>query len=191
MTESKTDLRAVLGRRRRDRSAPERAAAACALVDHLARCPFPLAGVTVAAYVPVGTEPGSVAFLDALVGVGARVLLPVVPPGAPGPLDWVGYGATTTLVGARWGLREPVGPPLGVAAITEASVIFVPALAVDVRGVRLGRGAGYYDRTIGGVAAETVAVVYDDEVLEALPAEPYDVGMRWALTPTGGFRRLG
>ena len=55
---------------------------------------------------------------------------------------------------------------------------------------RLGRGAGYYDRTLIGSSAELVAVVYDDEVVDALPSGNYDVPVGWALTPAGGFRKL-
>ena len=108
------------------------------------------AGDTVCAYVPVGSEPGSPAMLDALAGLGVRVLLPVAredETGTPLPLQWGEYRAGG-LVDARFGLREPEPPWLGVDAIAAASVVLVPALAVDLAGVRLGRGAGFYDRSL-------------------------------------------
>ena len=46
------------------------------------------------------------------------------------------------------GLQEPQEPWLPAEAIAEATVVFVPALAVDRAGARLGRGAGFYDRTL-------------------------------------------
>ena len=46
------------------------------------------------------------------------------------------------------GLREPTGERLGVEAIGTAALVLVPGLAVDRRGIRLGRGAGYYDRSL-------------------------------------------
>ena len=96
-----------------------------------------------------------------------------------------------SLARGRWGLLEPIGHRLGSDAVEAASVIFVPAYAVDKTGNRLGRGAGYYDRTLTGLTAEIIAVVYDDELVESLPAAPHDVRVRWALTPDGGFRELG
>ena len=75
----------------------------------------------------------------------------------------------------------------------DAAVVFVPALAVDRAGTRLGRGAGFYDRTLplAGPAARLVAVVRDDELVDELPAEPHDVPMTHALTPRGGLVELG
>ncbi len=145
----------------------------------------------VCAYVPVDREPGSTAMLDALLTGGARVLLPVT--GPPGPLSWAEYTGTDAMRRARFGLLEPIGAVLPPAAVARAEVILVPALAVDRRGVRLGRGAGYYDRTLAAARPEArlIAVVRDEEVVERLPEEPHDLRMGWALTPRGGLRRLG
>jgi 5-formyltetrahydrofolate cyclo-ligase len=145
----------------------------------------------VCAYVPVRGEPGSTAMLDALRTGGARVLLPVT--GPPGPLSWAEYTGTDGLRPAGFGLLEPTGEVLAAPEVSRAGLILVPALAVDRRGVRLGRGAGYYDRTLAAARpdARLVAVVRDDELVDRLPEEPHDLRMGWALTPHGGLRRLG
>lgn len=144
----------------------------------------------VCAYVPIGVEPGSLALLDAQVAAGRRVLLPVV--GAAGPLDWADYRGPDGLRGGPFRLREPDGARLGPEAIGWADALFVPALAVDRRGVRLGRGAGHYDRSLPRAAPEAplVAVIRDEEVVDELPAEPHDVRMTAVLTPRGGHRWL-
>ncbi|MFZ0875798.1 MAG: 5-formyltetrahydrofolate cyclo-ligase, partial [Pseudonocardiaceae bacterium] len=68
-------------------------------------------------------------------------------------------------------------------------LVLVPALAVDRTGVRLGRGGGHYDRTLPLATPGTplVAIVRDDEVLAALPAQPHDVPVTAALTPARGL----
>jgi 5-formyltetrahydrofolate cyclo-ligase len=83
-------------------------------------------------------------------------------------------------------LREPTGPRLGRDALQAAEVVLVPALAVDARGIRLGRGGGYYDRALARLApsALVVALLYEGELCEQLPALPYDQPVRAALTPT-------
>ncbi|MFY2858970.1 5-formyltetrahydrofolate cyclo-ligase [Mycobacterium sp. THU-M104] len=145
---------------------------------------------TACAYVPVGTEPGSVAMLDMLARRCGRVLLPVArthADGTPMPLRWGEYrpGALTA---GPWGLLEPAEPWLPDSALAEAALVIVPALAVDRRGVRLGRGAGFYDRSLAGrdPDARLIAVVRDAELLDELPAEPHDVAMTDALTPRRG-----
>jgi 5-formyltetrahydrofolate cyclo-ligase len=91
-----------------------------------------------------------------------------------------------------FGRYEPIGPRLGCAAIATAVLVLVPALAVDLHGVRLGRGGGYYDRTLPLAAPGTplVAIVRDDEVLASLPVQPHDVPVSAALTPGKGLLAL-
>lgn len=148
-------------------------------------------GEWVCAYVPVRGEPGSTQVLDVLRTSGARVLVPVT--GPPGPLSWAEYTGRDSLRRARFGLLEPIGETLAAAAVSWAELILVPALAVDRRGVRLGRGAGYYDRTLAAARpdARLVAVVGDEELVDRLPEEPHDRRMGWALTPQRGLQRLG
>lgn len=188
----KAELRGAMSAARRLLSADQRRADADALSGHLPS--FVRAGQTVCAYVPVGSEPGSPAMLDVLAGLG-RVLLPVAredESGVPLQLQWGAY-RVGGLVDARFGLREPEPPWLGVDAIAAAAVILVPALAVDRTGVRLGRGAGFYDRSLGlaDPAAMLVAVVRDDELVDRLPGEDHDVPVTHALTPGRGLVPLG
>ncbi|MEV0076298.1 5-formyltetrahydrofolate cyclo-ligase [Nocardia neocaledoniensis] len=169
--------------------AAEHAAEAAALAARIAALAGP--DVVVCAYVPIRREPGDLRMLDALREREATVLLPVT--GEPGPLSWARYEGPDSLRKARFGLLEPTTPTLPPSTVAEAATILVPALAVDLRGVRLGRGAGYYDRTLDAAdpAARLIAVVRDAELVERLPEEPHDLRMGWALTPGGGLRELG
>jgi len=145
---------------------------------------------TVCCYVPVGTEPGGSLLLDAVAATGARVLLPVV--AGRGPLDWATYAGPDSLVAGPHGLREPGGARLGPAAIATADLVFVPALAVDRAGVRLGRGRGFYDRSLplARAGVPLIAVVRDEELVDTLPRQPHDVRMTGALTPGHGLVTL-
>jgi 5-formyltetrahydrofolate cyclo-ligase len=181
--DSKKTWRSRLLAARQALPAPSRAAEAHALATAVVT----VTGNTVCGYVPVGTEPGSADLLDALVADGRRVLLPVVTGAAP--LDWAEYTGPDALRPGRYGLREPAGPRLGPAAIGRADAVLVPALAVDRRGVRLGRGGGHYDRSLPLAApgAALVAVIRDDEWVQRLPDEPHDVRMTALLTPRLGL----
>ncbi len=144
----------------------------------------------VAAYVPVGSEPGTLDLLDALCSVCTTVLVPVAR--EPGPLHWAEYTGRGSLQSAPYGLFEPTGTVTGPESVTRCEVVFVPALAVDSRGVRLGRGAGFYDRTLDlvGPGVPVVAVVRDEELVGFLPEEPHDRRATHALTPRRGVVAL-
>ncbi|WP_328360466.1 5-formyltetrahydrofolate cyclo-ligase [Mycobacterium sp. NBC_00419] len=187
---SKAQHRAALLAARRAVPDQVRETEAQALSSHLAAVARP--GDTVCAYVPAGAEPGSPELLDRLRELGARVLLPVTRPGDPEALLWGEY-EPGKLAAGRFGLLEPAGPRLDETAVAQACVVLVPALAVDRRGVRLGRGGGYYDRSLGLCApgARLVAVVRDEEVLAELPSEAHDIRMTHALTPHRGLVALG
>jgi 5-formyltetrahydrofolate cyclo-ligase len=190
---TKAEVRAEILLARRTLAPQIHDAEADALCGHLRA--FIGGGQTVCAYVPIGAEPGSTELIDSLLRRDVRVLLPVArhdEAGLAAPLQWGEY-RPGGLVHARFGLREPVEPWLPADTIAAATVVLVPALAVDRAGVRLGRGAGFYDRSLPLAAptARLVAVVRDDELVDRLPAEPHDVRMTHALTPTGGLVALG
>jgi 5-formyltetrahydrofolate cyclo-ligase len=192
-TAGKAALRQRLLAARRSVSDGARADEARSLADHVNAVLD--SGGTVCAYVPVGAEPGSIEMLDVLLRRANRVLLPVARTTAdnsPVALQWGEY-RPGQLVAARFGLLEPAGPWLPATALAEASVVLVPALAVDRTGVRLGRGRGFYDRTLvsRNPHARLVAVIRDEELLDELPHEPHDVPMTHALTPGRGLVELG
>ncbi|MFI1208825.1 5-formyltetrahydrofolate cyclo-ligase [Streptomyces sp. NPDC020802] len=150
---------------------------------------------TVAAYVSVGSEPGTRALLDALHARGVHVLLPALL--ADNDLDWGAYDGPDSLVGVRHGgrmtLLEPAGDRLGPEAVLAADAVLLPGLAVDARGLRLGRGGGSYDRVLARLeraAADPALVVllYDSEVVGRVPEEPHDRPVHAAVTPSAVHR---
>ncbi|MEU3240298.1 5-formyltetrahydrofolate cyclo-ligase [Streptomyces anthocyanicus] len=146
----------------------------------------------VAAYVSVGAEPGTLALLDALRARGVRVLLPALLP--DNDLDWGEYTGAGSLArvrhGGRMELFEPAGERLGPEAVTRADVVLLPGVAVDGRGLRLGRGGGSYDRVLArleaaGARPALLVLLYDGEVVEHVPAEPHDRPVDAVVTPSG------
>lgn len=173
---TKPDWRRRMLAARRARSLADRAAADSALVNTLVSTCGERGVRVAAAYSPMLTEPGGPGLLPALASVAAEVLIPVLLDDRD--LDW-----------ERW---SAPGSPLGVAAIRGADLVVVPAVAVDLRGVRLGRGGGSYDRALSrvGPGALVVALLFDGELVEALPAEPHDRRVDAVITPSGGLRHV-
>lgn len=141
---------------------------------------------TIAAYVPVGPEPGGPDLPYVLAAAGVRVLLPVLLP--DNDLDWAEF--TGDLAPGPRGLSEPTGPRLGLDGIAAAGVVLVPALAVDRAGHRMGRGGGSYDRALTRTTAPIVALLHDGELLDRVPAEPHDRPVHGVITPSGGYLPL-
>lgn len=143
----------------------------------------------IAAYVPVGREPGSLRMLDALRDGGTEILLPVV---VTDGLDWARYDGPAGLVAGSLGTRAPSGPRLGPGALAAADAVLLPALAVDHGGVRLGRGGGYYDRALAAVPAgrPLIALLHDGELVARLPADPWDRTVTAVASPITGWTNL-
>jgi 5-formyltetrahydrofolate cyclo-ligase len=187
-TAAKTALRDQVRAARRHRPLEASAEVAAALADVALGWDAVRRAATVAAYVSVGSEPGTGLLLEALRAAGKRVVVPVVR--ADGDLDWAVWTGPDDLAPAVRGLLEPTGPRLGVDAVRSADVVLAPGHAVSPHGDRLGQGGGYYDRTLPRLVPGTpVAVVlHDDEVGLPVPTDPHDVRVAYALTPSGVVR---
>lgn len=75
-----------------------------------------------------------------------------------------------------FGLREPSKDAPEV--LPQNAVIFLPALAIDKKGYRLGYGKGYYDRYLAKHAElrpHTVGVIYKELIFDELPHDEYDL----------------
>lgn len=163
--------------------------AARRLRDVLLSTPEIETATRIAAYVSVGREPGTGPVLEALSARNVDVLLPILL--QDGDLDWAPYTGPAGLVSATRGLLEPVAPALGSGAVTTVDAVLVPGLAVDRRGIRLGRGGGSFDRALARVAGRvfTCAVLHDGEILDIpIPREHHDVPVAAAATPSGLHR---
>ncbi|MGN9774444.1 5-formyltetrahydrofolate cyclo-ligase [Micromonospora sp. H33] len=192
-TGAKLKTRAAMLARRRALTAPQLVDAAGRVQAELVALVRRLRPRRMTAYVPVASEPGGPdlpAVLQAALPTGAELLLPVLRDDLD--LDWAPWTGPDALVAAGRGMREPTWPPLGVAAVAEAELVVVPALAVDLLGVRLGRGGGSYDRALARVPSTVLTVVplHDGELVDELPAEAHDRPVRAVVTPADGLRTL-
>jgi 5-formyltetrahydrofolate cyclo-ligase len=172
--------------------------AAAALAGRALGLPELAGARTVGAYVSVGSEPGTLALLDALRARGVRVLLPALLPDHD--LDWGAYTGEGSLArvqhGGKIALFEPAGERLGPDAVTAADVVLLPGLAADTRGMRLGRGGGSYDRVLArleraGAQPALVVLLYDWEVVDHVPSEAHDRPVHAVVTPERAVRFTG
>ena len=184
----KIALRDQLLTERRRQSLATLVSNASAIATHLLNTEEVRRAATVAAYISVRNEPGTGALIEALDGLGRRVILPVLL--ADNDLDWAEYTGADGLAPAGRGLLEPVGRTLGIDAIATADVVLCPGVAVDRTGMRLGRGGGSYDRALGRIPVGTFVctLLYDGEVVAHVPADVHDRPVSAVVTERGVTR---
>lgn len=175
--EAKQRLRATVAAARRSLTAVQLDGARQTVTEIvLARCDADAdAGRTwhiVLAYQPLPTEPCSAELLDGLRDRGCAVHVPVLR--VDRDLEWTALDGSTAQ---------------SVHFAASADAVLVPALAVDRRGVRLGRGGGSYDRVLPRVSPDAVlvALLHAGEVLADVPADDWDRPVRSAVSPGGWF----
>jgi 5-formyltetrahydrofolate cyclo-ligase len=81
------------------------------------------------------------------------------------------------------GVRTPRnGRPIPPSMI---DLVLVPGLAFDQRGMRLGRGGGYYDRFLGRVkehGATTIGIAFDQQIVDVVPVASHDLAVDKVIT---------
>ncbi|MGA3285051.1 MAG: 5-formyltetrahydrofolate cyclo-ligase [Verrucomicrobiota bacterium] len=89
-----------------------------------------------------------------------------------------------TEIGAgQFGIREPkAGCP--EIPLERLGLILVPGVAFDLRGGRLGRGRGFYDRLLPEIHGIKCGIAFDEQIVDAVPTGRLDVRMDFVLTPT-------
>lgn len=127
----------------------------------------------VALYSPLGNEVETEEIRRASLETGKRLYYPRV---EDGRARVVRVRSEVELVAGRYGILEPVGDQALPRRGDEALVVFVPGVAFDRSGNRLGRGSGWYDRFLGDLAVPVprVALAYEFQLLEGVPVEPGD-----------------
>jgi 5-formyltetrahydrofolate cyclo-ligase len=180
----KRALRAELRERRRITPSKERAEADAAITQHLVDLTTDLRATSIAAYLSTPDEPGTRDFLTWACDNDIRVLLPISR--ADGLLDWAPYdgkGEDEDLLG----MPTPTSELLGPIAINSVDLILVPAASVDRTGMRMGWGRGYFDKTLGSMenCPPVYAVIFDEELVESVPAERHDQRVDGVVTPSG------
>ncbi len=84
----------------------------------------------------------------------------------------------------KFGLQEP----LETQPAIDPLILFVPLVAFDRKGNRLGYGAGYYDAYLRDARARrrvlAIGVAFDEQEFAEIPREPQDEPLNMILTPS-------
>lgn len=137
---------------------------------------------TVAVYRAVGHELSVTGCTNAAWRLGKRTVFPRV---EDGHLSWRVVASWSQLRPGAFGIPEPAPEAPRVTA-DEIDLWLVPGVAFTAAGGRLGRGGGFYDRALAmrRPGAPAWGVCFDEQVVDALPAEAHDVPVDRVVAPT-------
>jgi len=88
------------------------------------------------------------------------------------------------LIRERYGVLAPP-PEQQSVGLGPEDLLLVPGVAFDLRGGRLGRGGGYFDRALGAMGKGgplTLGVGFECQLVEEVPREPHDRAVGAVLT---------
>ncbi len=152
------------------------------LTRHVLATLPPPTGATVSGFWPMGAEIDIRPLLWALHARGHAVLLPETPKRG-NPLIFRHWRPGAAMVAERFGTHRPTG------AIATPDWLFIPLLAFDRAGRRLGYGGGFYDRTLATLpGAHAIGCAFAAQELDEVPATDHDARLDAIATEYGIIR---
>lgn len=178
---SKEGLRRLFREKRSALSAETRAEASTQIVDHLVAQEAFQESMGIGAYWSLEEEVDTRALIEKCFEMGKRVYLPRVNKEETRLEFCLFLGDVADLRPGPFQIQEPTTPESPSESI---DLIVVPGLAFDMRGHRLGYGAGYYDRFLANKQAHLAGVAFDIQTIDILPVGDHDVAVDMVVTET-------
>jgi len=135
-------------------------------------------------YVSVGNEVGTRGLIRALLERGKRVAVPLVHRETGELSARLITDLDKDLQPGALSIPEPIVERTEECPLDRLEVVFVPGVAFDERGNRLGRGGGYFDRFLARLspAVCTVGLAFECQIVEEAPMGPRDRGVQLVVT---------
>ena len=167
----KKELRKLIRQRKAEHTAEEKAEMSARICRQVLTDPHWAKANTVFLYHALTDEVDTTILIDAAMQEGKTVLLPVI----DGDDLRLKIHTGTTQTGS-YSIQEPIGEEF--TCYKEITLAIVPGMAFDKKGNRLGRGRGFYDRTLPKLAeAYKIGLCFPFQFLESIPCEAYDITM--------------
>lgn len=149
------------------------------IIRHLLALPEMKESSTVLMYYSLADEVDTHEAIDLLVRSGKTVLLPVVI--GDTEMEIRQYTGPKDLRIGSFNIMEPVGKLSTDYAQMDVAV--VPGMSFDLKGNRLGRGKGYYDRFLPKIPnAYKIGICFPFQKFPSIPADKYDIRMDVVLS---------
>lgn len=189
MKNAKT-IRKQMREKRRKLSQADQQNAAEQLAERLINHPVYKHSHNIGCYLATEGELNLMPFIETCWQQNKNVFLPVLQPRNHHPLWFTVFTPQTRLIPNRYGILEPQHTKKQrMRKIITLDSIFLPLVAFDLAGNRIGMGAGYYDRTLNmlkprkiWLKPRLIGVGYAFQQVKSIKTNNWDVPMHFIST---------
>ena len=179
---SKGELRATLRQRRQALGPQRQRTAAQSLITSVIKLPAWDKAERVALYMAADGEISTGPLQQLATRQGKQLFLPVI--SEDNSLSFHAWQADEPLRDNRYNIPEP--PAQSPRCPTsDLDIIFMPLVAWDQCGGRLGMGGGFYDRTLAGADGPVlIGLAHECQQVEQVPRDSWDICLAFIATDT-------
>lgn len=127
--------------------------------------------------------------IEDLLREGRTVLVPIA--GRNRSMEWSRLLSLDELAAGRFGILEPPPEARRIEAAPDGSVVVVPGVAFTRDGWRIGYGGGYFDTFLARFTGTSIAIAFEAQLLNSIPADEHDVPIDIVVTERAVYRRHG
>jgi 5-formyltetrahydrofolate cyclo-ligase len=177
--QTKAELRMAICQQKSDFSSRQNEEASAMICEILRNFEPLQKSRSLAIFAPLPDEPNITPIIKSLF-TNKQVALPRI-----GELDECDFAWAESLADLPRDKFGIVTPLADAEAAKTLDLILVPAVAIDKRGNRLGRGKGVYDRLLAESSAIKIAVIFDYQFVRRIATEEHDVAVDGVITEHG------
>ena len=177
---NKKELRKIIKDRKRQYSSSQLEELSLSVLSRLADQESFRKAKIILMYYSLPDEVNTHTFIDEMTALGKTVLLPVVKDSEK--MEIREYSGRKDLTEGSFHILEPTGKLFPPERYKEIEVGVIPGMSFDVKGNRLGRGKGYYDRFLKKVPTMfKIGICFDFQKINTIPIEETDIRMDYIL----------
>ena len=138
---------------------------------------------TVMFYLSYGSEVVTDTMIASALDEDKTVVVPAIQNPGDGNMFAVKISRLEDCYQSVYGIRQPEINHEDIVEKDEIDLVFVPGIAFDYDGFRMGYGKGYFDRWLAGIPFEkTIGLAYDFQITEKMPIGKYDLPVGMVIT---------
>lgn len=133
----------------------------------------------VALYKSLPSEVDTTELIKYSIALGKTVVLPKV---VCDDLKFYKISLSDKLVKSKFGVEEPIENEANYIEKEKINLVIVPGVCFDKENNRLGFGKGYYDRFLAKTNLYTIAICFEEQMINKIFTEDNDIKMKKVIT---------